>query len=52
MPDVRAEVVVAAPLQAVFDYYAEYARHPEWQPELVRAEVTTPGEARGRVHLI
>jgi uncharacterized protein YndB with AHSA1/START domain len=39
-------VVVAASLQAVFDCYAQYARHPEWQPELVRAEVTTAGEVR------
>jgi uncharacterized membrane protein len=46
MPDVHEAVVIAAPVQAVFDYYAEYARHPEWQPELVRAEVLTPGEVR------
>jgi uncharacterized membrane protein len=46
MPDVQARVVIAAPPQAVFDYYAQYGRHTEWQPELVRAEVTTPGEVR------
>ena len=36
-------MLVCAPVEAVFDYYAQYGRHPEWQPELVRAEITTPG---------
>jgi uncharacterized membrane protein len=43
MADVRAATVIAAPVQAVFDYYAQYDRHPEWQPELVRAEISSPG---------
>jgi uncharacterized membrane protein len=36
-------VVVDRPLEDVFDYYAQYHRHPEWQPELLSAEFTTPG---------
>jgi uncharacterized protein YndB with AHSA1/START domain len=38
---VRAAVEIDAPIQSVFDMYAQYGRHPEWQPGLLRAELTS-----------
>ena len=37
------EIVVARPPEAVFDYLADVARFPEWQPAIERAEQLTPG---------
>jgi hypothetical protein len=41
--EIRAAVDVAAPVESVFDMYAKYDRHPEWQPGLLRAELTSGG---------
>jgi uncharacterized membrane protein len=41
--DVEVSAVVAAPIEAVFAYYAQYDRHGEWQPELIHAELTGGG---------
>ncbi len=40
MSRIHAAVDVDAPIQSVFDKYAQYERHPEWQPGLRRAELT------------
>jgi uncharacterized protein YndB with AHSA1/START domain len=37
------EIVVARPPEAVFDYLADVARFPQWQPAIERAEQLTPG---------
>jgi uncharacterized protein YndB with AHSA1/START domain len=37
------KIVVARPPEAVFDYLADVARFPEWQPAVERAEQLTPG---------
>jgi uncharacterized protein YndB with AHSA1/START domain len=36
-------IVIGAPPEAVFALYERYDRHPEWQQELVGADITTPG---------
>jgi uncharacterized protein YndB with AHSA1/START domain len=37
----RAVIDIDGPIQSVFDMYAQYDRHPEWQPGLLRAELTS-----------
>jgi uncharacterized protein YndB with AHSA1/START domain len=37
------EIVVARPPDVVFDYLADVARFPQWQPAIERAEQITPG---------
>jgi len=45
---IHAAVDVDAPIQSVFDKYVQYDRHPEWQPGLLRAELTSgPNVAPG-----
>ena len=34
---IYAVVEIAAPVESVFEKYAQYERHPEWQPGLLRA---------------
>jgi carbon monoxide dehydrogenase subunit G len=43
MIKIEREIVVARPPEAVFDYLADVARFPEWQPAIERAEQLTPG---------
>jgi len=43
MASVSAFVEIDAPIDSVFALYAQYDRHPEWQPGLLRAEFTTVG---------
>jgi uncharacterized protein YndB with AHSA1/START domain len=42
LAQVVVSTVIARPREEVFAYYEQYDRHPEWQPELIRAELTTP----------
>jgi uncharacterized membrane protein len=45
---IHAAVDVDAPIQSVFEKYAQYDRHPEWQAGLLRAELTSaPSVASG-----
>lgn len=37
------QVLVAAPLQTVFDYVSDLIRHPEWSGGELRIEEVTPG---------
>lgn len=43
MASVAAFVELDAPIDSVFALYAQYDRHPEWQPGLLRSELTTVG---------
>ena len=43
MIHIDREIVVARPPEAVFDYLADVARFPQWQPSIERAEQLTPG---------
>jgi uncharacterized protein YndB with AHSA1/START domain len=46
MPDVEQSIVLATPPATAFALYERYDRHPEWQTEMLRAELTTPGPIR------
>ncbi len=37
------EILVHAPLQAVFDYVSDLTRHPEWSGGQLKIEALTPG---------
>ena len=39
---IHNSLVVGRPVQAVFDYAAQFDRHPEWQPDLKGAEFEGP----------
>lgn len=43
MIKIDREIDVARPPEVVFDYLADVARFPEWQPAIERAEQLTPG---------
>ncbi len=44
IPVVRShQITVHAPLQSVFDYVSDLARHPEWSGGELRIEAVTPG---------
>lgn len=37
------QILIHAPLQSVFDYVSDLARHPEWSSGQLRIEAVTPG---------
>ncbi len=39
---IRSAVTVHRPAEVVFDYAAEFDRHPEWQPDLTGATISGP----------
>jgi uncharacterized membrane protein len=39
---IRSSIVVRRQVDAVFDYAAQFDRHPEWQPDLKGAEFDGP----------
>jgi len=43
---IYAVVEIAAPVESVFEKYAQYDRHPEWQPGLLRATLVSDGPVR------
>ena len=46
MITIDREVVIARDRAVVFDYLADVANYPRWQPAIERAEQVTPGEPR------
>jgi uncharacterized membrane protein len=39
---IKSSIVVDRPIEAVFDYAAQFEKHPEWQPDLRAATFTGP----------
>jgi len=43
MASTYAAIEIDAPIESVFGLYSKYDRHSEWQPGLLRAELTSGG---------
>ena len=41
---------IAAPIDEVFALFADYGRHAEWQTEMRRSAMLTPGPVRAGSH--
>ena len=44
--DVRREIVIGVPRQAVWDYLADFKRHTEWSEPAQNLRIEPPGEVR------
>ena len=39
-------ITINRPVEEIFSWLTEFANHPQWQPNLVEAQVTSPGPLR------
>ena len=43
MAGIEGEIIIARPVDVVFDYVADQSNEPQYNPQMVRAEKITPG---------